>query len=97
MYNWWGDVEDQTFGDLIAKVIVVGLFSIPPAGILMIPSYFFINYRQRRKIIPSQSQWDQAVFVIRSAFFCHRDETCFDSDSWDHVDSYVLSVYRHFA
>jgi hypothetical protein len=97
MYNWWGDVEDQTFGDLIAKVIVVGLFSIPPAGILMSPSYFFINYRQRRKIIPSQSQWDQAVFVIRSAFFCHRDETCFDSDSWDHVDSYVLSVYRHFA
>jgi hypothetical protein len=97
MYNWWGTVENETLVDIIVKAVLVGLFSIPLAGVLMIPTYFYFNHRQRRKLIHSQQQWDQAVFVIRSAFFCHRDETCFDSDSWDHVDSYVLSVYRYFA
>ena len=89
--------SDTKDANLVAMVIVVALFSIPLAVILMIPLYFFINYRQRRKLIPAQSQWDQAVYRIRSAFFCHRDETCFDSDSWDHVDSYVTSVYRYFG
>jgi len=96
MENWFEDADISDFADLAARVIVVGLFSVPLAGLLMIPLYFFINFWKRRKLITIQSQWDQAVFAIRSAFFCHRDETCFDSESWDHVDSYVMNVYRYF-
>lgn len=97
MENWFEDADINGLGDLIARVVVVGMFSVPLAALLMIPLYFFINYRQRRELIPAQLQWDQAVYMIRSAFFCHRDETCFDSDSWDHVDSYVLNVYKYFG
>ena len=97
MENWFEDADINGLGDLIARVFVVGMFSVPLAGLLMIPLYFFINYRRRKELIPAQSQWDQAVYKIRSAFFCHRDETCFDSDFWDHVDSYVINVYRNFG
>ena len=97
MENWFEDAEINELADLVARVVVVGIFSVPLAGLLMIPLYFIINFWKRRKLISSQSQWDQAVYVIRSAFFCHRDETCFDSESWDHVDSYVINIYRYFG
>ena len=97
MENWFENEEITDLADLVARVIIVGLFALPLAGFLMIPLYFIINFWKRRKLIARQSQWDQAVFAIRSAFFCHRDETCFDSEYWDHVDSYVMNVYGHFA